>query len=291
MSKTPDKKLPFDEAGLARHIERALAIKKPSKTMMAIAYQVIKKMFRPTLIDSHKLPDKPCLFVSNHSLFAVDAFVFTPVLYKELGRFPRGLADRFMWTAATEKPLLNIGAVLGNPQVCSSMMENGLDLIVFPGGAHEAVKHSKDKYQLLWKERYGFVRLAAQHGYTIMPLAQVGPDDFYSYLVEGEDLMDSNVGKLLQKLGLLSKDTRKDMIPPIPAGLFGSLLPKPQPCYYQFGDPVDLSQLKGQQLSQTQLHSIRNDVSGQIETMLEALLQRRDSEQIQQGLWRRLMNI
>jgi 1-acyl-sn-glycerol-3-phosphate acyltransferase len=171
------------------------------------------------------------------------------------------------------------------------MMENGIDLIVFPGGAHEAVKHSKDKYHLLWKQRYGFVLLAAQHGYTIMPLAQVGPDDFYSHLVEGEDLLDSNVGKLLQMLGLLSKDTRQDMIPPIPAGLLGSLLPKPQACYYQFGDPIDLSQHQGQQLSQQQLHTIRGEVAGQIESMLEQLLQRRNSEQHQQSLWRRLMTI
>lgn len=280
---------PFDEAGLARHIDQALAVQQPTGPLLKLLYKLVRTLFNPTLIDTDKIPDKPCLFVSNHSLFALDGILLIPILHNEIHRFPRSMGDRFLWSNKTEKILLKSGCILGHPEVCNRMMENGMDLIVFPGGAHEAVKKTDQKYQLLWKQRYGFVRLAAQNGYTIVPLAQVGPDEFYSHLMEGEDIPDSMIGKLLKRAGLIDADTRADMFPPIPVGMMGSLMPKPQHCYYQFGDPIDLSQHRGKSLSQKKLHEIRTAVADQIETMIAGLLEKRATERGDEKLLRRLL--
>jgi 1-acyl-sn-glycerol-3-phosphate acyltransferase len=215
--------------------------------------------------------------------------VLAPVMLHRFGRFLRPLGDKFLWSGATENYLLEQGGVIGHPDVCSALMEAGQDLLVFPGGAHEATKTAAQKYTLQWKERYGFVRLAALHGYTIMPVAIVGPDEFYSHLMEGEDLPDSMAGKLLQRFGVLGENTRSDLLAPIPLGVMGSMFPKPQHCYIQLGEPVDLSVYRDEHLGKRQLQGIRTEVAEQIETMISELLLLREQRRGDDGLLRRIL--
>mgnify|MGYP001578324139 CR=1 FL=1 len=282
---------PFDDDGLAEHIEKALRVEEPAVAMQDLTYTLIKRIYRPRLINQKNLPDEPCLFIGNHSLFALDGLVMGPVVYKETGRFLRGLGDRFLWNSRSENLLLNVGGVIGHPQVCSALMENGSDLLVFPGGAHEATKTAAQKYALQWKDRYGFVRLAAQHGYTIMPFALVGPDEFYSHLLEGEDIPDTAVGQLLTRMGVLNENTRADMLPPIPRGILGTPLPRPQRCFLQFGEPVRLASLKGKKSSKKKLLDIRAEVAGQIEDMIAELLLLREQTRDEEGLLRRFLTL
>ena len=249
-----------------------MAVEPPSGRNQDIAYAVIKRLFKPEFINPDNIPADPCLFVGNHSLFALDGLVMGPALLQEHGRFLRGLGDKFLWNAATAKTVLAAGGVLGHPEVCSALMDHGSDLLVFPGGAHEATKTEAQKYTLQWKQRFGFVKLAAKHGYTIMPTAIVGPDEFYSHWMEGEDLPNTALGRWLTSQGILTEDTRPDMLPPIPRGTMGSLFPRPQRCYTQFGEPVDLSKYKGKTLTKKQLNNIRGEVAEQIEDMLQQLL-------------------
>jgi 1-acyl-sn-glycerol-3-phosphate acyltransferase len=282
---------PYDDKGLARHIKKALAVTPPPLTANSTSYKIIKRLFNPTLVNTDNIPDQPCLFIGNHSLFAVDGMVLAPAMLVEQKRFLRGLGDRFMWTPKTEEFILKQGGVLGDPKVCSAMMDAGHDLLVFPGGAHEATKTQSQRYTLQWKERYGFIKMAAMHGYTIMPMALVGPDEFYNHLIEGEDIPNTAIGKLLTKMGLLNENTRPDMLPPIPVGTLGSLIPKPQRCYIQFGQPVDLSDFKGTLPTKRQLSSIREDISEDIEGMLAELLLLREQNKGNESLWRRLLTV
>jgi 1-acyl-sn-glycerol-3-phosphate acyltransferase len=184
-----------------------------------------------------------------------------------------------------------MGGVMGHPQVCSALMEAGRDLIVFPGGARESVKPASERYELVWGERYGFVRLAARHGYTIMPFGMVGPDEFYGHLMEGEDLPDSRLGRLLSRLGVLTENTRSDLLPPVPLGALGTPLPKPQRCYIGFGDPIDLAAEKGKRLGKRRLQEIRGRVADQIETQLAELLFTREQHKGSDSLLRRILTL
>ncbi len=282
---------PYDEGGLARHIEMALAVETPQSDPGDLSYRIARFLFDPVVVDADNIPDEPCLFIGNHSLFALDGVVLRPVMLHELGRFLRPLGDRFLWNSRTEEYLLKQGAVIGDPQVGSALMKAGHDLLVFPGGAHEATKTAAQKYTLQWKERYGFVKLAALHGYTIMPFALVGPDEFYSHLMEGRDLPDSALGTLLRRAGLIDDNTRADMLPPIPVGLLGTLLPKPQRCYLKFGKPVPTRAYKGRKLNRQQLQTLRERVGDQIEEMLAELLLLREQNRGKDGLLRRLLTI
>lgn len=284
---------PLDEKeALERHIEQALQAEKPSGMELQLSYQLIKRLFKPMVFGADNIPDRPCLFVGNHSLFALDGWVLGPLFVKELDRFPRGLGDKFLFAnPRVAEFVLKRGAVMGHPDVCSAMMKAGEDLMVFPGGAHESVKPASQKYELQWKERYGFVKLAAKHGYTIMPFGIVGPDEFYGHLMEGQDLPDSPLGKVFKRMGLLTEDTRSDILPPIPVGALGSWLPKPQRCYLGFGDPIDLSSYKGRVPTKKQQQTIRDEVAEEIETQLAELLFAREQHRGDDSLVRRLLSI
>lgn len=281
-----------EQEALERHIETALAVEPPSGLEQELVYQFIKRLFNPLTIGAENLPERPCLFVGNHSLFALDGWILGPVLLKEQGRFVRGLGDRFLFASQRiGDAVLKTGGVMGHPEVCSALMQDGQDLIVFPGGAAEAVKPASELYELQWKERYGFVRLAARHGYTIMPFGVVGPDEFYGHLMEGQDIPDSALGSILKRMGLLSDELRTDILPPIPIGALGTMLPKPQRCYIGFGEPIDLAQEKGKRLGKKRLQAIRAQVADQIETQLAELLFTREQHRGKDSLLRRILTL
>ena len=287
-----DKQPLDDKDALARHIHLALAVERPSGLELELSYQAIKRLFNPVILGAENIPAQPCLFVGNHSLFALDGWVLGPLMLKELNRFPRGLGDRFLFANSRVGDfVLKRGAVMGHPAVCSALMEAGEDLIVFPGGAHEAVKPASLKYELQWKERYGFVKLAAKHGFTIMPFGLVGPDEFYGHLMEGEELPDSRLGGLLKRAGLLTDDIRSDILPPLPVGALGTWLPKPQRCYLGFGEPIDLASYEGRTPTKKEQQSIRAAVAEQIETQLAELLFARVQRKGEDSLLRRLLSI
>ena len=277
---------------LERHIKQALAAKAPSGLDVEIAYQIVKRVFNPRVAGAQNIPKEPCLFVGNHSLFALDGAIIRPLFLKELQRFPRAMGDKFLFSIQRVADILvKHGIVMGHPEVCSALMDDRQDLLLFPGGAYESVKPKSKLYELQWKERYGFVKLAAMHGYTIMPFGLVGPDDFYGHLMEGQDLPDSALGKLLAHIGLLNDNTRSDIVPPIPIGSLGTPLPKPQRCYLGFGEPINLSRHKGKALPKKTLLSVRAQVAQQIDTQLAELLLIREQDKGKDSLLRRLLTL
>lgn len=277
---------------LQAHIERVLATGPLEGPEMDITYRIVKRLFKPSITGAENIPDRPCLFIGNHSLFALDGLVLNPLMLTQYGRFLRAMGDKFLFAnEGIASYVMKRGATMGHPEVCKALMADGQDILVFPGGAHEAVKKASDMYQLQWKERYGFVRLAAEYGYTIMPFGMVGPDEFYAHYLEGDELPDSAIGQLLKKLGLLDENTRPDTIPPIPLGALGTLFPKPKPCYIGFGEPISLADYEGKKLTKAQLKRIRGDVAEQIELQLAELLLIREQTRRGDGLLRRILSL
>lgn len=281
-----------DAAALQRHIRRALAAKPMGGWELEMLYKLVQAWFKPRVCRVERIPERPCLFVGNHGLFAVDGLVVLPLMLRDYTRFLRPMGDKFLFTdPRIATGLLRRGATMGHPQVCRALMSQGHDLLIFPGGAHEAVKAARENYRLQWKDRDGFVRLAAEQGYTIMPFGLVGPDDFYQHLIEGEELPDTLLGRGLMRAGILDPAMRRDLIPPLARGMLGSLLPRPEPCYLGFGEAVDLSRYKGRRLAAKTRSAIRERVAGEIDAQLEELLQLRNSERGNQGLVRRFLTL
>ncbi|OBJ10837.1 hypothetical protein A5625_10220 [Mycobacterium sp. 1465703.0] len=87
-----------------------------------------------------------------------------------------------------------IAGSTGARETTRELMRQNQTILVFPGGAREIAKSKGEEYHLNWRERCGFVRLAVENGYPIVPVGLVGGDDVYKSLVA----RDSALGRLCQ---------------------------------------------------------------------------------------------
>jgi 1-acyl-sn-glycerol-3-phosphate acyltransferase len=238
------------------------------------------------------LPDGPALFIGNHAFMAIDAALFHLYLYYDHGRYVKGLGDKTLFANAHYAAIAHaMGGVSGQAQIVERLMDRGKDLLLYPGGAYESIKPPEARYQLQWKTRYGFVRLAAAAGYTIVPVASVGPDEYYDHAISSEALLHSPLVRYLMKLGMIPADLRADLVPPIPTGVWGSLLPKPKTTYFAIGKPISLAQYKGQSLTARQLGTLRRKIAKAIEGEIGDLLLMREQERHRDGWLRRILSV
>ncbi len=146
----------------------------PPPARLRPGLDVLRWYFAPEYLHFERADARrPTLFVGNHSLYGVlDVLLFVDGLYRERGIVLRSLADRNHFKVPLWRDfVVQTGAVQGTRANCAALMRRGEHILVFPGGAREVFKHKGEAYQLIWKERFGFVQLAIEHGYTITPYA------------------------------------------------------------------------------------------------------------------------
>ena len=185
--------------------------------------------------------DRPFLLVANHTVMGVlDVPLLIQGLYEQRGVFVRSLGDHLHFQVPVWRELLmRFGTVDGTRENCGALMRAGESVLVFPGGAREVFKHKGERYQLIWKERTGFVRMAIKHRYPIVPLAAVGAEECYDILLDADEIRATPVGPLVERLV-----PRPDEIPPLVRGV--GPLPRPQRFYFWFGRPIETAPFAGQ---------------------------------------------
>lgn len=146
-----------------------------------------EKYFRYEVVGKDRIPKEgPVVFALNHGLFAIDFLLFPKQIYKATGRRARTVAEHLMWKIPVFRDLaLNVGIVDGTPRNAIRILKNGDPLIVYPGGAKEAMRSSGHKYELQWADRYGFIKVAIATGAPIIPCICIGVDDAYVVLMNG----------------------------------------------------------------------------------------------------------
>ncbi len=246
---------------------------------------------RPRLLGLENVSvNKPTLFVGNHTLFGLlDGPLLGLALYRQSGVHFRVLADRIHfqipgWGSA----LRRLGCVEGSRETCADLMRAGQHLLVYPGGWREVAKRRGEAYQLLWKQRTGFVRMAIQEGYSLTPVASVGPEECYDILLDGDDVMTSPLGRLLRRSGLAERFLRDgDTLLPLARGLGPTPFPRPERFYFSFGAPIGTQALEGKHDDPETLFAIRNQVATSLRTQIQQMqaLRRRDRRG---GLWAEL---
>ena len=235
---------------------------------------------------------RPTLFVGNHSVFGVlDVMLFADGLFRECGVSLRMLADRNHFRFPVWRKLVEMqGAVLGSRANCAALMRRGEHILVFPGGAREVFKHKGEAYRLLWKERYGFVRLAIEHGYTITPYATVGAEEAYDVLLDSSDYLKTPLGRVLKASGLADRYLRGgDEFPPVVRGLGPTVIPRPEKLYFSIGKPIGMARYQGQVDDPAVLRRARAQVARAVMRLIAELRERR-AQDAGPGTLRRLAN-
>src|SRR5208283_2384052 len=258
-----------------RETEAILAFKPPPLAMLLLWLAPTRAWHQPSFIGVERVdPSHPTMFVGNHTLYGIQD---VPHILVELRRvhgiFPRTLSDRVHFEVPVWRELLTaFGCVEGTRENCSALMRAGQHLMVFPGGQREVFKRKNEAYRLIWKERIGFVTLAAAFGYSIVPFASLGADESLHIALEGPDIMNSPIGKLLQATGIADKYLRGgEALPPLVRGLGLTWIPEPKRFFVSFGPPISTSYYRRRVKNVAAMHELRAKVASSIEAQLEFL--------------------
>jgi 1-acyl-sn-glycerol-3-phosphate acyltransferase len=217
-------------------------------------------------------PDRPVLLAGNHTVMGLlDVPLMLLGLREQRGLRLRPLGDHIHFRIPGWRDFLRLyGTVEGTPEACRALMRAGESILVFPGGAREVFKRKGEKYRLLWANRTGFVRLAIEHGYPIVPFAAVGAEECYEILADAGDLL-----RLLPPLRLVP---RADEIPPLVRGVGLSAIPRPQRFYFHFGQPIETRHLMGLEGNERICVALREQVRASVDAGIAFLLSERERD-------------
>ena len=167
--------------------------------------------------------DRPYMVVSNHTgQVPIDGLLICTAFATEIEspRILRPLIERFL----TSLPFLGRwssegGAVLGDRLNCLNLLKRGESVLIFPEGVRGIAKNTKDHYKLQRFTR-GFLRMAIASEAEILPIAVVGAEEFFPYVLH------------LKRLARFLK------IPAFPLSF--NLIPLPSPIDIYIGEPYSL---------------------------------------------------
>jgi 1-acyl-sn-glycerol-3-phosphate acyltransferase len=127
------------------------------------------------------LGQKGALLVAcNHSFATYDAVLLALAGYQASGRWFHAMADRLFFRIPVVGDLFStMGFVEGTRDTAQALLARGEVLGVLPGGMREAVKSSRHKYTVDWRDRRGFVWLSMMTGTPIALAACPRADDIF----------------------------------------------------------------------------------------------------------------
>jgi 1-acyl-sn-glycerol-3-phosphate acyltransferase len=265
-------------------------VAKPSRaelTAAAAAIKPVELITDPVFHGVENVPaDGAALLVGNHAMYGLDLPLLVLGVERETGRMPRGLGDHGHFKIPGWGDLLTrFGAVDGTPENTRELLAAGELVLVFPGGAREVAKRKGEEYDLIWKDRLGFARLAAEQGYPIVPFGAVGGDDAYDVAIDADSPIYKPLRALLSKAGM-----RDDFLWPVSTGAGPTALPKPQRLYFSFAEPVATDEYAGRSEDEEALQELRDRVRYAVEDRIDFMLRERERDP-DRNLLRRLLPV
>jgi 1-acyl-sn-glycerol-3-phosphate acyltransferase len=176
----------------------------PSETTLDRAVTLLEPLslvVRPKLYGLDRVPADGSLLVGNHTIYG---FLDLPFMMAEIWRRRRlairGLGEHAHYAVPLWRDLLATGGrVRGTRDNLRALMRSRQTVLVFPGGSREVNKRKRQQYQLLWRERIGFARLALEFDYPIVPFAAVGADDMLDVIIDQNTPVNGPLARVYEK--------------------------------------------------------------------------------------------
>lgn len=213
--------------------------------------------FRAEVRNIERLPEEQTLVVGNHDggLMPADGVAFAIAWYRQRRSPPplRVLMHEipFHITDQLRRFLHGIGCVSASPKSFESVLAAGESVLVYPGASREAFRRFRDRRQVTFAGRKGFIVRALRHHLPVTPIASAGAQETLFVLLEGKRLADW--------VGL--KRLRADVWPlvaGVPWGLwFGPLwpyIPLPAKVVVDVLPPIHLENVLGRALRHEDAH-------------------------------------
>ena len=210
----------FDDQGFSPDFVKQNALP------LALLYEYY---FRVRTVDIDRVPKGRVLLVANHAgQLPFDGMMLSMamLLKGEPPRIARAMAEYWV----SELPFVSVaaargGSLVGTPRNCTSMLESGECVMVFPEGVRGMNKLYEDRYKLM-RFGLGFMRLALETNTPIVPVSIIGSEEQQPGL--------ANLSRIASLLGMPALP----VTPTFP--LFGplGLLPLPVKYHIYFGEPL-----------------------------------------------------
>ncbi|KAI5016018.1 hypothetical protein ZWY2020_005750 [Hordeum vulgare] len=238
------------------------------------------------------VPDKgPLLFVGYHQYFGMETPSIIEGFLREKKTIMRSLAHPLLfagndWTLRQELSLFDVvsmyGGVPASPVNMYKLFKRNEYVIVFPGGAREALHKKGESYQCFWPDKQEFVRMAARFGVTIIPFGCVGEDDFVEIVLDYNDQM--NIPCLRDWIKSLNDD-----LPSVRDSITGedgnhalhvpAVLPKvPGRLYFLFGKPIETKGMDNLLLDKKQANELYLQTKSEVENLMSYLKRKREED-------------
>lgn len=194
----------------------------------------LHQWFQPTVEGLENIPrEQGALIVTNHGHFGIDLPVLLRLILEGTGRIVRSLGDRVVFALPVFRDLAHsMGAIEGEPEATVQLLQDDQLVLVYPGGAKEALSGPEDAYRLQWESSHGFIRTALRAQKPIIPIAGLGNEELYVQVVSQDRVRQSGVGRFISQL------LGDKYVMPIYMGL--GALPFPTDLHYIIGEPIDL---------------------------------------------------
>ena len=231
---------------------------------LGLVRATVGRYFRPEVIGAAQLPAGRGLIVGCHSgVVPYDAACTLTAVHDATGRFARAVGDRFFASLpGVEAFLRRQGAVVGTPQVLTTLLRAGHLVLLFPGGAKDMERsYLTQRYRVLAHRGFapghgGYIKVALRTRSPIVPLAVVGAEEAH--------VMLGNLPWLARGIG----------VPLFPVVLFP--LPLPAKLYIRFGTPIQLPGTPADAQNQQLVDQLNRQVRRQLQQLLDDTVRRRD---------------
>ncbi|KAG8374877.1 hypothetical protein BUALT_Bualt10G0041200 [Buddleja alternifolia] len=157
-------------------------------------------------------------------------------------------------------------------------------VLLYPGGAREALHKKGEEYKLFWPDQPEFVRMAARFGATIVPFGVIGEDDIAELVLDYDDLMKVPIWG-----DRIRSDNKKYESFNVRSGMSGEianqplfipgLLPKiPGRLYYLFGRPIETKGKEEMLKDREKARELYLQIKSQVESNMSYLLKKRNED-------------
>ncbi len=231
---------------------------------MLRAVSFLNRWFEPTIEGVENIPvDGGGLIVTNHGHFGMDLPVLLSLVLDGTGRPVRALGDRLVFAAPFFRDWAHaMGALEGEPATAVELLRDDQLVLVYPGGAKEALGDPEDAYRLQWENSRGFIRTALRAQKPIIPIAGIGNEELYVQVVPQERVRESGVGRLISRL------LGDKYVFPVYMGL--GPIPFPSDLHYLVGEPLYLPH--GPEAADDE--AIVDQLHGEVSDIAQALIDR-----------------
>jgi hypothetical protein len=153
----------------------------PSPPLLLYPALALRKYHQHQVIGLEHVPLKGgALIVANHSFATYDLFLLGAAIYTERHRLVHALGHEWLFRVPGLRELMeDAGAVPAGPAVSKAFLRKGELVGIAPGGMREALRSSRDRYQIRWNDRRGFVRLAIESQCPVVLAACPRADEIF----------------------------------------------------------------------------------------------------------------